>query len=71
VGTVGLLVIDCCIYISLAISSGLVMMLLSRLRRESRGGVSVALKTLWFNFLGLSLYSCLYLLMAFCMVFLA
>ena len=56
---------DCCIWISFAISSGLVSMLLFLSRMQSSGGVSWFLKTLLFIFLGFFSYSCLYFVMAF------
>ena len=43
---------DCCIYISFAMSSGLVKMLLFRSVMQSSGGVSRFLKTFLFIFLG-------------------
>ena len=46
VGTVGLLLIDCCAYISLAMSSGLVRMLLFMSKMQSNGGISWFLKTI-------------------------
>ena len=65
VGTVGLLLMDCCIWISFAISSGLVRMLLFLSIMQLSGGVSKFLKTFLFIFFGLLSYSCLYLEMAF------
>ena len=44
-GTVGLLMIDCWIWISWAISSGLVRMLLYLYIMQSKGGDSLSLKT--------------------------
>ena len=52
VGTVGLLLIDCCAYISLAMSSGLVRMLLFMSKMQSNGGISWFLKTILFIYLG-------------------
>ena len=56
---------DCCIYISFAMSSGLVRMLLLRSVIQLSGGVSRFLKTFLFIFFGLISYSCLYLEMDF------
>ena len=50
VGTVGLLLIDCWAYISLAISSGLVRMLLFLSIIQSNGGIYLFLKTFLFIF---------------------
>ena len=55
-GTVGLLLMDCWMYISFAISSGLVNMLFCLSVMESRGDVSEGLKTFLFIFLGLFSY---------------
>ena len=40
VGTIGLLLIDCCMYISLAMSSGFVSILLFLSEMQFRGGIS-------------------------------
>ena len=60
-----MLLIDCCIWISLAISSGLVSMLLFLSLMQSNGVVSWFLKTLLFIFLGFFSYNCLYFAMVF------
>ena len=57
----------CCKYISLAISSGFVMMSPLWFRMQSSGWVVLFLKTFWWIFLGLLSYSCLYFEMAFLM----
>ena len=59
-GTVGRLLMDCCMYISFAMSSGLVRMLFCLSMIESRGEASEFLKTFLFTFLGLFSYNCLY-----------
>ena len=56
---------DCCVYISFAISSGLVKMLFCLSMIESRGEDSEFLKTFLFIFLGFFSYSVLYLDIAF------
>ena len=56
---------DCCICISVAMSYGLVKMLLFWSIIQSNGGVSRFLNTFLFIFLELISYSCLYLDMAF------
>ena len=56
---------DFCIYISFAMTSWLVRMLLFLSVMQSSGGVSRFLKTFLFIFFGLISYSCLYLEMAF------
>ena len=61
----GLLLIDCCLWISLAMSTGLVSILLCLSVMQSNGGVSWFLKTLLLIFFGLFSYNCLYLDMAF------
>ena len=61
----GLLLIDCCMCISFAMSSGLVSMLLFLSLMQSNGGVSWFLKTLLFIYFGFFSYSCLYFMMAF------
>jgi hypothetical protein len=52
VGTVGRLLMDCCVYIFDAMSSGLVSILFCLSMMESRGEVSVFLKIFWFIVLG-------------------
>ena len=66
--TVGLLLIDYCMCISLAMFSGLVRMLLFLSMIQSSGGVSWFLKIFLFIFFGLVSYSCLYFDMAFLML---
>ena len=61
----GLLLIDCCLWISLAMSSGLVRILLCSYVMQSSEGVSWFLKTLLLIFFGLFSYSCLYLAIVF------
>ena len=56
---------DCCIFISFAISSVLIKMLLFRSIMQSNDGVSRFLNTFLFIFLELISYNCLYLDMAF------
>ena len=56
---------DCCICISFAMSFGLVRMLLFLSLMRSSGGISRFSKKSLFIFLGLILYSCLYLEMSF------
>ena len=68
VRTVGLLLIDYCMCISLAMFSGLVGMLLFLSMIQSSGGVSWFLKIFLFIFFGLVSYSCLYFDMAFLML---
>ena len=63
----GRLLMDCCICISFAMSSGLVRMLLFRSVMQSSGGVSKFLKTFLFIYFGLVSYNCLYFDMAFLM----
>ena len=58
----------CCKYISLAISSGFVMMSPFWFRLQSSGWVLLFLKTFWWIFLGLLSYNCLYFEMAFLML---
>ena len=60
VGTVGRLLMDCCMCISFAMSSWLVRMLFCLSMMELRGEVSEFLKTFLFIFLGFFSYSCLY-----------
>ena len=60
-GTMGLLLIDYCICISFAMSSGFVSILLFWLVMQSSGGVLMFLKTFLFIFLGLVSYNFLYL----------
>ena len=55
----GLLLIDCCMYISLAMFSGLVSILIFLSMMHSSGGTSWFLKTFLF-FFGFFSYSCLY-----------
>jgi hypothetical protein len=62
---VGLLLIDCCLWISLAMSTGLVSILLCSSAMQSRGGVSWFLKILLLIFFGLFSYSCRYLVIVF------
>jgi hypothetical protein len=57
--------IDCCMYIFEATSSGLVSMMFFCERMESKGGISIFLNTLRFIFFGLVLYSCQYLEISF------
>ena len=52
-GTVGRLLMDCCVYISDAMSSGSVSVLFCLSMMEFRGEVSVFLKSFRFIFLGL------------------
>ena len=61
----GLLLIDCWLCISLAMSVGFVSMLLFASVMQSNGGDSWFLKTLLLIFLGLLSYNILYLYMAF------
>ena len=63
--TVGRLLMDCCRWISCAISSGLVKMLFCLSTIESRGDVLEFLKTIMFTFLGIFSYNCLYFDIAF------
>jgi hypothetical protein len=53
-----------------AISNELVSIMLLRLKKESKGGVSICLKTFWLINLGLILWICLYLDSFFCTHFL-
>ena len=62
---VGQLLMDFCIYISFAMSFGLVRMLVFLSIMQSSGGVSKILKTFLFIFFGLISYNCLYLEMDF------
>ncbi len=63
----GLLLIDCWKWISLAMSDGFVSMLLYLSVMQSSGGVSWLLKTFLCILFGFFSYSCLYLAMAFLM----
>ena len=54
----GLLLSDCWEYITCAISSGFVRMLLNLSMRQSNGGVSLFLKIFLLIFLGLLSYNC-------------
>ena len=56
---------DCCLWISFAMSAGFVSMLLYSSVIQSSGGVSLFLKTLLLIFFGFFSYSCLYLDMVF------
>ena len=64
VGIVGLLVMVCCEYISLAISFGFVMMSPFWFKMQSSGWILLFLKSFWWIFFGLLSYSCLYFQMA-------
>ena len=57
----GLLLSDCCLWISLAMSTGFVSILFCSFEMQSNGGVFWFLKTLLLIFFGLFSYSCLYL----------
>ena len=61
----GLLLIDCCLWISLAMSTGFVSILLCLSVMQSIEGVSWFLNIFLLIFLGFLSYSCLYLDMAF------
>src|SRR5450631_4044720 len=58
---------DCCLWISLAMSTGFVSMLLCSSVMQSSGGVSWFLKTFLLIFFGFFSYNCLYLDMVFFM----
>ena len=61
----GLLLIDCCLWISLAMTNGLVSILLYSSVMQSNGGVSWFLKSFLLIFFGFFSYNCLYLDIAF------
>ena len=60
-----LLLIDCCLWISLAMSTGFVSISLCTSVMQSNGGVSWFLKTLLLIFFKLFSYNCMYLDIAF------
>ena len=68
VGTVDLLFFVCWLYMSFAMSSGLVNMLLDSSVMQSSGGDSVVLKTRMCILFGVMSYVCLYFDMAFVML---